>query len=184
MNSLTFFICFPANLFYVKWSEKLLSGVRLFVTPWTVGCYTPLSMEFSRPQYRNGCLLPSPGDLSNLGIEPRSPVLQVDSLPSEPPGKPNLFYMHSLSLSFDYSLIYFYLEKFLTYRKVERTVRWIPIYLLLDSVINILPNLLLFLPTDVSHFCLCIHIHKNIYVCFLNHLSINIRLYDTSACVF
>ena len=34
---------------------------------------------------------PPPGDLPNPGIEPRSPALQVDSLPSEPPGKsPNL----------------------------------------------------------------------------------------------
>ena len=30
-----------------------------------------------------------PGDLPNPGIEPRSPALQADSLPSEPPGKPN-----------------------------------------------------------------------------------------------
>ena len=33
---------------------------------------------------------PSPGDLPNPGIEPRSPTLQVDSLPAEPPGKPAL----------------------------------------------------------------------------------------------
>ena len=33
---------------------------------------------------------PSPGDLPNLGIEPRSPTLQADSLPSEPPGKPTI----------------------------------------------------------------------------------------------
>ena len=33
-------------------------------------------------------MFPSPGDLPNPGIEPRSPALQVDSLPSEPPGKP------------------------------------------------------------------------------------------------
>ena len=33
---------------------------------------------------------PSPGDLHNLGIEPRSPALQVDSLPAEPPGKPHM----------------------------------------------------------------------------------------------
>ena len=36
-----------------------------------------------------GSLFPSPGDLPNLGIKPRSPALQVDSLPSEPPGKPS-----------------------------------------------------------------------------------------------
>jgi len=42
-------------------------------------------MEFSRPEYWSG---PSPRDLLNPGIEPRSPTLQVDSLPAKPPGKP------------------------------------------------------------------------------------------------
>ena len=32
---------------------------------------------------------PSPGDLSHQGIEPKSPALQADSLPSEPPGSPS-----------------------------------------------------------------------------------------------
>ena len=45
-------------------------------------------MEFSRPEYWSGLLFPSPGDLPNPGIEPRSPSLQVDSLPAEPQGKP------------------------------------------------------------------------------------------------
>ena len=43
-------------------------------------------MEFSRPEYWIGKLFSSSGDLPNLGIEPRSPVLQADSLPAEPPG--------------------------------------------------------------------------------------------------
>ena len=43
---------------------------------------------FSRQENWNGLLCPPPGDLPNPGIEPRSPTLQVDSLPSEPPGKP------------------------------------------------------------------------------------------------
>ena len=47
------------------------------------------SMEFSRPEYESGELFPSPGDLPNPGIEPRSPVSQVDSLPAEPQGKPD-----------------------------------------------------------------------------------------------
>ena len=53
--------------------------------------YSPpgsLSMEFSRQEYC-GLPLPSPGDLPDLGIEPRSLALQADSLLSEPPGKPN-----------------------------------------------------------------------------------------------
>ena len=46
------------------------------------------SMEFSRQEYWSGWPFPSPGDLPDPGIEPRSPAMQVDSLPSEPPGKP------------------------------------------------------------------------------------------------
>ena len=45
-------------------------------------------MEFSRPEYWSEYLLPSAGDLPNPGIKPRSPTLQADSLPAEPPGKP------------------------------------------------------------------------------------------------
>ena len=45
-------------------------------------------MGFSRQEYWNGLPCPPPGDLPNPGIEPRSPALQVDSLLSEPPGKP------------------------------------------------------------------------------------------------
>ena len=41
-------------------------------------------MEFSRPEYWSGLPFPSPGDLPNPGIEPRSPALQNDCLPSEP----------------------------------------------------------------------------------------------------
>ena len=46
------------------------------------------SMEFPRPEYWRGWPFLSPGDLPNPGIEPRSPALQTDSLPAEPPGKP------------------------------------------------------------------------------------------------
>ena len=42
-------------------------------------------MEFSREGYWSGVPLPSPGDLLDPGIEPRSPALQADALPSEPP---------------------------------------------------------------------------------------------------
>ena len=44
-------------------------------------------MEFSRPDYWSGEPFPSPGDLPNPRIEPRSPTLQADSLPAEPQGK-------------------------------------------------------------------------------------------------
>ena len=55
-------------------------------TPWTVACQAPLSREFSRQEYWSGLPFPSPVDLPNPGIKPRSTALQVDSLPTEPPG--------------------------------------------------------------------------------------------------
>ena len=66
------------------------SRVRLFVTPWTVAYQAPLSTGFSRQESWSGLLCLPQGDLPNPGIETRSPELQADSLPSEPPGK--LFY--------------------------------------------------------------------------------------------
>ena len=52
-------------------------------------------MEFSRQEYYSGVPLPSPGDLPNPGIEPRSPPLQADSLPTEPQGRPNIIYRNN-----------------------------------------------------------------------------------------
>ena len=74
-----------------EWSEsemKSLSRVRLFATPWTEAHQAPPSMGFSRQGYWSGLPFPSPGDLPNPGIEPRSPALQADALTSAPPGKP------------------------------------------------------------------------------------------------
>ena len=51
-------------------------------------CQALLSMEFSRQEYWSGLPFPFSGDLSDPGIRPRSPALQADSLPSQPPGKP------------------------------------------------------------------------------------------------
>ena len=48
------------------------------------------SVEFSRPEYWSGLLFPSPRDLPNPGIEPRSAALQADSLPAGSPGKPRI----------------------------------------------------------------------------------------------
>ena len=59
--------------------------------PWTVAQQAPLFMEFFRQEYWRGWPFPFPGDLPNPGIEPRSPALQADSLPSEPPGKPEVY---------------------------------------------------------------------------------------------
>ena len=55
-------------------------------------------MEFSRPEYQSGLLFPSLGDLSNPGIEPRSPQIQADSLPAELRRKPKNTGVSSLSL--------------------------------------------------------------------------------------
>ena len=55
-------------------------------TPWTVACQAPLSMGFPRQEYGSGLPFPSPGDLPNPEIEPWSSALQVDMLPTEPPG--------------------------------------------------------------------------------------------------
>ena len=48
----------------------------------------PVSLEFSSQEYWSGLSFPTPGDLPNPGVEPGSPALKADSLPSEPPGKP------------------------------------------------------------------------------------------------
>ena len=70
----------------------LLSPVRLFVTSPTIQL-----MEFSRPEYWP---FPSPGDLPNSEIKPRSPTMKVDSLPAKPSGNPkntgvgSLYFLH------------------------------------------------------------------------------------------
>ena len=63
---------------------------QLFVTSWTVAYQAPLPVGFSRQEYWSELPFPSPGDLPNPGIKPRFPVLQADSLLTEPPRKPIL----------------------------------------------------------------------------------------------
>ena len=57
------------------------------MTPWTVAYQTSPSIGLSRQGCWSGLLFPSPGDLPDPGVEPRSPALQADSLLSEPLGK-------------------------------------------------------------------------------------------------
>ena len=64
---------------------QLLSHACLFAIPWTVAYQAPPSMEFSRQEYWSVLPFPSPGDLPGPGIEPGSPALQADALPSEAP---------------------------------------------------------------------------------------------------
>ena len=63
---------------------------QTLTTPWTVAHQDPLCMEFSGQEYSSGLPFPSPGDLFDLGTVPGSPVLQADSLLSEPPGSANV----------------------------------------------------------------------------------------------
>ena len=58
-----------------------------FATPWAVAGQAPLSLGFPRQEYQSGLPFPSPGDFPNPGIKARSPILQADTLPSEPSGK-------------------------------------------------------------------------------------------------
>ena len=66
---------------------KLLSLVQLCATPRAIAYHTLLSIGFSRQEYWSGLPFPSPEDLPDPGIEPGSPALYADALPSEPPGK-------------------------------------------------------------------------------------------------
>ena len=75
----------------MKVKVKSLSRVRLFATPWTVAYQAPASMGFSRQEYWSELPFPSPGDLPDPGIEPRSPAFQADALISEP-GYLKIFY--------------------------------------------------------------------------------------------
>ena len=72
---------------------KSLSRVRLFVIPWSVVYHASPSMGFSWQEYWSGLPFPSPGNLPDPEIKPRSPALQADALPSEPPGKPFTVYI-------------------------------------------------------------------------------------------
>ena len=76
------FLCAPV---------KLLSRVQLIATPWTVAYQAPPSMEFSKQEYWSGLPFPSPGDLPNPGIQPRSPALRADVFPFETLGKPSIY---------------------------------------------------------------------------------------------
>ena len=78
---------------------KSLSRILLFATPWTVTYQAPPSMGFSRQEYWRGLPFPSLGDLP----EPRSPTLQADASPSEPPRKSK--YMGTLPINASYQVV-------------------------------------------------------------------------------
>ena len=74
------------KLVFKKYS--VVQSCPILCNPMDCSLQAPLSMEFSRQEYRSGLPFPSPGDLPDPGIEPGTPALQADSLPSEPPEKP------------------------------------------------------------------------------------------------
>ena len=89
-----------------KWKKVMsLSRVQLFANPWIVACQAPPSVGFSGKESWSGVPFPFPGDLPDPGIEPRSPTLQADSLPSEPPRKLGLVVVNSLSFSLSVKLL-------------------------------------------------------------------------------
>ena len=63
----------------------VLSRVQLFVTPWTVACQAPLSVEFSRQESWSRVPVPTVGDLPNPGIKPALPALAGRFFTTEPP---------------------------------------------------------------------------------------------------
>ena len=67
---------------------QLLSQVQIFVTPWTIACQAPLSVEFPRQEHWSGWLFPSAGDLPHLEVKAVSPALAGGFFVAEPPGKP------------------------------------------------------------------------------------------------
>ena len=84
------FFFFLLYLSYPSWHSSMLnhfSHVQLYATLMSVTRQAPLSIRFSRQGYWSGLPFPSPEDLSDPGIEPRSPALEADALTSEPPGK-------------------------------------------------------------------------------------------------
>ena len=88
---------YKENRMCVLACAQLLSCV--FVTPWTISHQGPLSMGFSRQDYRSRLPCPTPGDLSNSGIEPASlasPALAGRFFTAGPPGKPLCIHIHSI----------------------------------------------------------------------------------------
>jgi len=90
LKCVQYFISFYYQIIHCI-SCVLVAQLSLFATPQIVAHQAALSLEFSRQEYQSGLPFPSPGDLPNPGIEPRSAALQADSLLSEPTGKPPLW---------------------------------------------------------------------------------------------
>ena len=80
---LAFCLCLSCTYLSTSSRDSLVTKSYLtLATPWSIACQAPLSMGFSKQEYWSGLPFPSPGDLPDPGIEPRSPALQEDSLPT------------------------------------------------------------------------------------------------------
>ena len=88
------------------------------MTSWATVARLLCPWRFSRQEYYSGLLCPPPGDLPSPGMEPRSPTLQTDSLPSELPGKPMNIGVASLSLLQGIFLTQKVNQGFLHYRQI------------------------------------------------------------------
>ena len=139
-----------------------LKRVWLFEDLWTVARQAPLSTEFSQQEYWSGLPFPSPGDLSKPGIKLRSPALQADSLPSEPPPKksPKKYYVFLQN----YFLVLYLPQKgyvsdffivqlshpYMTTGKTIDLTRWTFVGKVMSLLLNMLSRLVLtFLPRSV-----------------------------------
>ena len=101
------------------------SAVFLFAIPWTVACQAPLSMGFSRQESWSGLPCPSPGDLPNPGIKSRSPTLQDDSLPTEPPGKqPYIYISNMFTYIYTHTHTHIYVVDIRRVDSLEKTDAW------------------------------------------------------------
>ena len=74
--------------YFFSYCVQLPSRVQLFETPWTIAHQAPLSMGIIQARIPEWVAMPSSLDVPDPGIQPRSPTLQVDFLPSELPWKP------------------------------------------------------------------------------------------------
>ena len=89
-------------------------------------------MGFSRQEYWSGLPFPPPGDLPNPGIKLRSPALQVDSVPAEPPGKTSLIIALTSEMGKNYVMYSEHLEHY-TLNKRSVKVNIIGIYCLVGK---------------------------------------------------
>ena len=98
MTRIDYMNMMPDVLYGIIWKISLVHEMKWNEVKVTQLCPTLCDpMEFYRLEYWSGQPFPSPGDLPNPGIKPRSPTLQADSLPVEPQGKPKNTGVGSLS---------------------------------------------------------------------------------------